>query len=69
MKASMTSLEKKDPEFYKYLQENDADLLNFDVSDLSASETEADEMYHVPPASLEVRGILKTHNVSLNFIQ
>lgn len=45
-KAQLEKLEEKDPEFYKYLQENDAELLDFDEDaslegmELSASEDE-----------------------------
>lgn len=37
MAKSLAELQKKDPEFYKYLQENDADLLEFDAAEGSGS--------------------------------
>lgn len=49
-KEAMDALAKKDPEFYKYLQENDPEALAFDedadlaeVDELSAGEEEAEE--------------------------
>ncbi|XP_014665889.1 PREDICTED: nucleolar complex protein 2 homolog [Priapulus caudatus] len=55
MKTSMTRLQEKDPEFYKFLQDNDPDLLNFDVSDESSGdEDEARKDLHVPPTKLQV---------------
>ncbi|CAG8450512.1 16190_t:CDS:10 [Acaulospora colombiana] len=39
-KKQLDSLKEKDSEFYKYLQENDSELLDFDVSDDSNDENE-----------------------------
>jgi hypothetical protein len=37
MAKSLAELQQKDPEFYKYLQENDADLLDFGAEDAEPS--------------------------------
>lgn len=44
MKADLENLEEKDPEFYKYLKENDKDLLDFEgVNPLDAMSEDEDE--------------------------
>jgi len=52
-KRYLASLQEKDPEFFKFLKENDQELLEFDES---SSEEEEDEEgpLHKPPKSLEV---------------
>ena len=44
MKENLKNLEKEDPEFYKYLKENDNALLDFEgVNPLDAMEDDDDE--------------------------
>ncbi|CAM4679483.1 unnamed protein product [Leuciscus chuanchicus] len=54
-KNQLSALKSKDPEFYKYLEQNDLELLNFDDSDSLEDEEEDEEerMYHKLPSQLE----------------
>lgn len=53
-KESLAKLKETDPEFYKFLQDNDKKLLNFDVEDEQEVDEERDNDVHIPNEELEV---------------
>lgn len=56
-KEQLSRLQNKDPEFFKFLQDNDQNLLNFDDTD-SSDDDEEERKYHKLPSTLEVGYLL-----------
>lgn len=53
-KKGLIGLQKTDPEFYKYLKENDEELLNFNESESDEEKEDDEEAIHTAPDTLEV---------------
>lgn len=53
-KKSLSKLKETDPEFYRFLEENDKKLLQFDVSGSDSEVESEDDKVHQPPRDLEV---------------
>lgn len=47
-KEALAKLKHSDPNFYKFLEENDKDLLNFDASDSDDSEDSEGKVHQIP---------------------
>lgn len=53
-KKSLSKLADTDPEFYKFLRDNDKRLLDFDVSDSEDDDEKQEDAVHTPGEGLEV---------------
>lgn len=65
-KKDLEKLKVSDPEFYKFLQENDKKLLQFNVSDDEEDDTEQTEDVHIPSENLDVASDESDFEVSIN---
>lgn len=64
-KKDLEKLKVSDPEFYKFLQENDKKLLQFNVSDNEEDDTEQTEDIHIPSENLDVASDESDFEVSI----
>lgn len=61
----LTALKTKDPEFYKYLQENDKELLEFNANEMELPSSEEDEDMDEDKTPVLTSAILKQWQKSL----
>lgn len=64
-KRDLEKLKESDPDFYKFLQDNDKKLLQFNLSDDDDDETESIDDLHKPVENLEVASDESDFEVSL----
>lgn len=67
-KKDLVRLKQSDPEFYKYLQENDKKLLQFNLSDDEDYNTLDDEEIHKPSETLDVASDESDFEVIFNIL-
>lgn len=67
-KKDLVRLKQSDPEFYKYLQENDKKLLQFNLSDDEDYNTLNDEEIHKPSETLDVASDESDFEVIFNIL-